>query len=307
MTHCPIAAGQCTLPPVDSIDSSQSNKSRQPLLQVTSLGSGSSGNAFLINTGEAVIFVDCGVGVRRMTKALAMCGRTLASVDALLISHEHSDHVRELPRFAGNTAVASTAGTAVAARIPDRSRLELSASRPLAIAGIEVFAIPVSHDAREPSGFLLRTPAGSITILTDLGCPSPAATEAIAESDLVVLEANHDEALLRRGPYPAHLQRRILSDTGHLSNAACAELLATSLRGSARLPAIWLAHLSSTNNSPHLATRTVSRRLAQFGLHLDVQALPRRDLSPTWRPHAPTAAVAQLMLTLPDAAPEPGT
>jgi phosphoribosyl 1,2-cyclic phosphodiesterase len=97
-----------------------------------------------------------------------------------------------------------------------------------------------------------------VTILTDLGRPSPAAIEAIAESDLVVLEANHDEALLRRGPYPVHLQRRILSDTGHLSNTDCAELLASALRGPRRLPSVWLAHLSQTNNRPQLARQTVA-------------------------------------------------
>ena len=113
-------------------------------------------------------------------------------------------------------------------------------------------------------------------MLTDLGCPSSAATEAIAESRLVVLEANHDEAMLRRGPYPQRLQRRILSDSGHLSNAGCADLLARAIRGSTQPPTVWLAHLSETNNRPHLAKQTVQRRLAQVGLRLDLQALPRR-------------------------------
>jgi len=136
-------------------------------------------------------------------------------------------------------------------------------------------------------------------VLTDLGCPCPGAIEAIAESRLVVLEANHDEATLRRGPYPAHLQRRILSDSGHLSNAACAELLARALRGSSRPPTVWLAHLSETNNRPHLAKQTVHRRLAQVGIRLDLHALSRRDVSDTWRPDTAKPGVAQLSFDLP--------
>jgi hypothetical protein len=136
-------------------------------------------------------------------------------------------------------------------------------------------------------------------VLTDLGRASPAAAEAISESSLVVLEANHDEAVLRRGPYPAHLQRRILSDNGHLSNAACADLLATALKRSRRLPTVWLAHLSETNNRPNLAKKTVDCRLASAGLRLDVRPLPRRDVSVTWRSDMAFAGVAQLSLDFP--------
>jgi phosphoribosyl 1,2-cyclic phosphodiesterase len=270
-----------------------------PLL-VTSLGSGSSGNALLVRTTDAVVLVDCGVGVRRITRALGANNTVTPRIDAVLISHEHIDHVRELPRFvATDTPVLSTKGTAFAARIPTRSWEEMRPSLPTSIAGVEVVAIPVSHDASEPCGFLIRSASGSITVLTDLGCASPVAAEAIAESHLIVLEANHDEALLRRGPYPVHLQRRILSDSGHLSNDACAALLASALRGSTRLPTVWLAHLSETNNRPHLATQAVRRRLAQAGLRLDVQALPRREISATWSPNSARSGVAQLTLGFP--------
>jgi hypothetical protein len=115
-----------------------------------------------------------------------------------------------------------------------------------------------------------------------------------------VLEANHDEALLRRGPYPERLQRRILSDSGHLSNASCAELLAWAIRGSTQPPTVWLAHLSETNNRPHLAKLTVQRRLAQVGTRLDLHALPRREINETWTPDAAKPGVAQLSFDLAD-------
>jgi phosphoribosyl 1,2-cyclic phosphodiesterase len=168
------------------------------------------------------------------------------------------------------------------------------------VADVEVVAIPVCHDAADPCGFLIRSGAGSVTVVTDLGCPAPAAVEAIAESRLVVLEANHDEAMLRRGPYPMHLQRRILSDSGHLSNAECADLLARGIRESTQTPTVWLAHLSETNNRPRLAKQTVQRRLTQVGLRLDVHALPRREIYETWSPDTAKPGVAQLSFDLPE-------
>jgi phosphoribosyl 1,2-cyclic phosphodiesterase len=271
------------------------------LLAVTSLGSGSAGNALLVRTAGAVLLVDCGIGIRRLLRALCSVGLTLADVDAVLISHEHSDHIRELPRFVmQGTAVLSTRGSARAANVPTQLWEETRAERPVRIADVEVVAIPVCHDAEEPCGFLIRSGAGSVTVVTDLGCPCPAAAEAIAESRLVVLEANHDEAMLRRGPYPERLQRRILSDSGHLSNAGCADLLAQAIRGSTHPPTVWLAHLSETNNRPHLAKQTVQRRLTQVGLQLDLHALPRREINETWTPHTAKPGVAQLSFDLPD-------
>lgn len=270
---------------------------RHPSLTVRSLGSGSSGNALLIRTTHAAILVDCGVGVRRMARELSTHGLTIRDLDALLISHEHSDHVRELHRFdMSQTPVVCTRGTARATGITPRHWHVPDQAQPTVVQDMEIIAIPVSHDASEPCGFLIRTPAGTVTVLTDLGVASGHAAEAIEESHLVVLEANHDEAMLRRGPYPVHLQRRILSRSGHLSNVDSAELLATGLRKSAHLPAVWLAHLSETNNRPKLALTAVEQRLRRAGISLDVQALPRREAGPTWQPGQSRSAKIQLTL-----------
>lgn len=291
---------QCTLGGMDGRLVREFKKLPAPTLEVTSLGSGSSGNALLVRTRDAVLLVDCGVGIRRMSRFLESSSLRIADIDALLISHEHSDHVREAPRFAAQeTTIVSSRGTARAAALSTRHWGELRPHEALSVAGVEVIAIPVSHDAREPCGFLIRATGGAITVLTDLGAASSFAAEAIAESDLVVLEANHDIDLLRRGPYPIHLQRRILSNSGHLSNDACADLLAVALTGSHRLPTVWLAHLSEANNRPRLAAQTVSQRLGQVGIRLDLHTLPRRDISQTWRAGRAKPGTTQLMFDFP--------
>jgi phosphoribosyl 1,2-cyclic phosphodiesterase len=269
------------------------------VLEVTSLGSGSCGNAVLMRSSEATILIDCGVGVGPLTRGLSALGLRLSDIDAVLLTHEHVDHVRELPRFVRQkTAIVCTRGTAIAASLRAEQWFEIRPEKPEPLADLEVTAIDVSHDAAQPCGYLLRCGQSAITVLTDLGCASSAAARAIAESDLVVLEANHDEAMLRTGPYPAHLKRRIASEGGHLSNSSSGELLATALAGTTRLPTIWLAHLSETNNRPQLAKKTVQTQLLKSGLTLPVETLPRRGFNATWRLDSLHHRVAQLTLGL---------
>jgi len=269
------------------------------MLEVTSLGSGSCGNAILVRSAKTTLLVDCGVGVGPLTRGLSALGLRLEEIDAVLLTHEHIDHVRELPRFARHeTPVVSTRGTATAASVETRQWFEIRPEKPEPLADFEVTAIHVSHDAKQPCGYFLRCGQTAVTVLTDLGCGSAAAAEAIAESDLVVLEANHDDAMLRAGPYPIHLKRRIASDGGHLSNDASGELLASALTGTTHLPTIWLAHLSETNNRPQLAKKTVGNRLLRSGLQLPIETLPRRGLGPTWIPDRVVHRAAQLTLGL---------
>ncbi len=269
------------------------------MLEVTSLGSGSSGNAILVRSERTTLLVDCGVGVGQLSRGLSAMGLRLDEIDAVLLTHEHVDHVRELRRFANlETAIVSTSGTATAVSTRTRRWFEIHPGKPEPLAEFEVIAVPVSHDAQQPCGYFLRCGNAAVTVLTDLGCGSSAAVQAISESDLVVLEANHDEAMLRSGPYPGHLKRRIASDGGHLSNDSSGELLASALPGATRLPTIWLAHLSETNNRPQLAKRTVQTRLLRAGLQLPIETLPRRGLSATWTPDRAGHRAAQLTLGL---------
>lgn len=266
---------------------------------VQSLGSGSSGNAFLIVAGEALVVVDCGISPRALTGGLAALGRSLADVDALLLTHEHADHVRGLPAMArAGVRVVSTPGTARAAGVPPRLREELRRAAELRLGSITVDALSVSHDAAEPCGFSVVAGGARVTVLTDLGRDEPALHGVLDDSDLVVLEANHDEAMLRRGPYPPHLKRRVMSDVGHLSNAACGAMLGAALTRNGLLPTVWLAHLSQTNNRPEVARQEVARALAARGRVAPILPLPRRGPGPVWRSDARPTVPIQLAMGL---------
>jgi phosphoribosyl 1,2-cyclic phosphodiesterase len=252
-------------------------------LRVQSLGSGSSGNLLAIETAGGVTLVDCGFGPRRLVSSLGAAGHSIDDVRAILVTHEHGDHAGGLAAFARrDVAIVGTAGTARA--VSASAQVEVATGRAAPVGDLTVTPLVVSHDAAEPCGFQIQIGRYRLTVLTDLGVPHDSLREAIATSDLVVIEANHDVDLLRGGPYPAHLKRRVLSATGHLSNGDCAELLVASLNGAGRQPVVWLAHLSETNNRPELALATVRQRLARAGLAAAVAALPRRRPGPVWTP-----------------------
>ena len=266
-------------------------------LRARSLASGSSGNALLIEAGGTLIAVDCGLGARGLKTAIGLTGRSLAELDLVLVTHEHSDHASGLEAVVPlGVPVVCTAGTARAAKLPGSAWIEASSASPVSFGALEIVTLPVVHDANEPAGYRIAVAGRSITVLTDLGTPDDALIDPIADADLVVLEANHDADLLRRGPYPAHLKRRVLSDSGHLSNADCAELLLAACRRRAKPRTVWLAHLSQTNNRPPLALRTVEQRLAHANLAVPLAALPRRSLGPTWDADHVRMAATQLVM-----------
>ncbi len=275
---------------------------------VQSLGSGSSGNAFVIEYRQQVLLLDCGVGIRTLGRALRERGRRLDDLDAVLITHEHGDHISTLPRLAGlDVPVVATAGTKRHLMIPDRQWQPIATHSSIVVGEMTVWAIAVDHDATEPCGYLIEAGETRVSIFTDLGCWQDRLAEPILASDLVVLEANHDVEMLRRGPYPVHLKRRVASSKGHLSNSDAGVSLAATLRQGRRNPTVWLAHLSETNNTPVVAHGTVVRELLEADVAAPVTPLPRRTPGPVWRasgatgsehwqPSSPPEPVAQLTL-----------
>lgn len=252
---------------------------------VQSFGSGSSGNSLLLKLGETAFLVDCGLSPRTIKKALMHHKVAVSDLQAILITHEHDDHVRGLqPLLPQCRAFHATAGTVAALGLSDSVCRPAKPPEPFVIDSLQVTAIPTSHDAAEPCGFSFFDGQTRVTILTDFGEAHDGMIEVLATSDLIVIEANHDLHMLRSGPYPEHLKRRVLSARGHFSNADCGALLARALATSARPRTIWLAHLSATNNRPELAVRTVRDSLAMYSVRHRVVALPRRELGPVWTP-----------------------
>ena len=223
------------------------------------LGSGSRGNATLIETDGTRILLDCGFGLREIERRLADIGAEPDSITAVVVTHEHGDHVGGVARFAARHRVEvwSTPGTWKGAGCPDAGRLRLFPGHGsgLRIGAFTLRPIPVPHDAREPCQFVIEGEGRRLGVLTDAGTVTPRMCESLRECDALMLEANHDPDMLRDGPYPPSLQRRVGGPFGHLSNTQTAELLdAVHHRGLRRLV---ISHLSEKNNRPELALAAV--------------------------------------------------
>jgi phosphoribosyl 1,2-cyclic phosphodiesterase len=262
-------------------------------VRVVSLGSGSSGNALLVQTSRTAVLVDAGFQPRTLSSRLRQAGVTPAMLSAILLTHEHGDHAGGAAAFAAlygvplvsdprtlkqvltqqGSALQPVAATSVA-------QTELAVGRDIKIADLAVRSFPVSHDAVAPCGYVLSTGAWTVVVVTDTGECIPPVVEALRGAHLLVLEANHDKERLLSGPYPWHLKRRILGSTGHLSNEQAAEALVQALDEGPRW--IWLAHLSRTNNTPDLARRQVRDYLWARGLgHARLQVAPP-GIGPQW-------------------------
>lgn len=235
------------------------------------LFSGSSGNSYYIGNEEKGILVDAGRSAKQIENALKNNGLDIASVKAIFVTHEHTDHVKGLRVLASrhNIKVYATEGTLSA--LEDNG--ELNGKYPYEVispdgneaAGMVIKSFPTSHDCRESCGYVIHTSDGrSAAIATDLGYVSDDVRQAVFGCDTIVIESNHDVNMLQNGPYPYLLKRRVLSNAGHLSNDSCAKELSNFVKnGTTR---ILLAHLSAQNNIPQLAYITSQSALAEAGM-----------------------------------------
>ncbi|MCL2343346.1 MAG: MBL fold metallo-hydrolase [Firmicutes bacterium] len=235
-------------------------------MRLTTIASGSSGNCALLETETGALLIDAGLTCKRISVALNTLRLSPASLRGILITHEHSDHISGLPVFVRQTRVPVYAPGAVCAylhktcAIPQELLFEVFPGERFSICGVEALAFRTPHDAAGSVGYRLACGTDSLGYCTDLGHVTDEVLEALRGVRAAVIECNHDTDMLRYGPYPAYLKKRIASDVGHLSNrlgAVLAEELAKS--GAAELV---LAHLSEHNNTPELALRAVTERLA---------------------------------------------
>lgn len=224
------------------------------LLRYALLGSGSKGNATLVQGGSTRVLVDCGFAVREIEARTASLQFEPAQIDAILVTHEHSDHIGGVARLARayGIPVYLTHGTASGRSDWEACELRLiSPHEPFQIGDLEIQPFPVPHDAREPCQFTFARGGRRLGIVSDLGHITAHVRRSLEHCDALLLECNHDPDMLARGPYPESLKRRVGGDWGHLSNAQAAGLLRAVDRS--RLQSLVLTHLSEQNNTPELA------------------------------------------------------
>jgi phosphoribosyl 1,2-cyclic phosphodiesterase len=234
------------------------------LIEVTSLASGSSGNSVLIRADDRFLLVDAGLGPRTLMPALKRHGVEPGSLCAVLLTHEHDDHLRGAPPVSLRNGVAVVANGATLEAASGRAELRLTHELPTGaeerFGPFSVRSFEICHDAAEPVGYIIEVDGTRITYATDVGCPSDALRQAMRGASLCIIESNHDVEWLRRGPYTPMMKARVASDRGHLSNHDAARLIAERLDQDGP-GCFWLAHLSRVNNSPAFARLYVEREL----------------------------------------------
>lgn len=257
------------------------------MIEVSFLGSGSSGNCAVIRGSRTAVLLDAGLSVRDTKRRLEVRGVALEEISALLLTHEHADHVRGALDLAGKLGIPiyATRGTAISAGFPgpllvDHRPVAGGSEITLGDGDLFVRVTATPHDGAESVCFVVADSRGRrVGVATDLGHLSRPVREALAGCDVLGLEANHDVDLLRDGPYPAFLKRRILSEVGHLSNEDAAAGLGDLV--GPRTRSVVALHVSRHNNTGALAGRTFGEALARLGARVDLE-VARHDEPTGW-------------------------
>ena len=258
---------------------------RSVAVQLTILGSGSSGNCAYLETDETRLLIDAGFSLRETRKRLTAIGRSPEGLSGVLITHEHSDHIGGLPMLCKklNIPVYCNRDTreAIERQLQCRFDCRLFATRSsFEVGDVTVDTFDIPHDAADPVGFLLHTPAGRIGFLTDLGHATRHVLDRVRAANVLVLEANHDLKMLQESSRPWSLKQRIAGRHGHLSNADAADAAREIM--SADLRHLYLGHLSRECNRPDLAHQVMGERLRDLGAnHVKLELTAQRVPCPT--------------------------
>ena len=251
------------------------------------LASGSTGNSGLLVLDDICLLIDFGISVRRLKGLLERFRLTIDDLDAVLITHEHTDHIKGLATFIKNyqTPIYTACGPAdfLLAKYPNiRDQLRpFYHGAAFEIEGVKVRSFPTPHDAADSVGYRFTGSQISFGYLTDLGFVTASVREAMLGCDAAVLESNHDPDMLRNGPYPYHLQERVSGPYGHLSNFDCANFAAELVRGGAGQ--LILSHLSDQNNTPAMARMETEATLMADKLHCTMWVAPKGEMeAPVW-------------------------
>lgn len=240
-------------------------------LQYSILASGSSGNAMYIETEGQRLLIDCGLSGKKMNELLQSIGKDPGAIDGILITHEHSDHIKGLGAFSRRYKKPIYANTKtwqamepLIGEIPLDQKFIFETGTAMGFGDIDIESFGVSHDAAEPMFFNFRHRGKKLTLMTDIGYVSEQIKDVVKHSDAYVIEANHDIHMLMMGRYPWNVKRRILGDSGHISNEDAGLALSDIISNQTRR--IYLAHLSKDNNMKELARMSVQQKLKQYGI-----------------------------------------
>ncbi len=260
------------------------------MLTVTTLASGSSGNAALVSCGQTHILLDAGVSARRLTNGMKALGVDPADLSAIFITHEHADHVTGLQVLTKKLRVPVYATAPTCRELAEKAPNTRELLRPqragsvVPVGSLWVESFPTPHDAAGSVGYSVSDGASRMVLCTDLGHVTEPVDRAVRGCDLLICETNHDPEWVLSGPYPYYLKDRILGSRGHLSNEAGAQLVCRAVESGTRT--VVLAHLSSENNTPHHAYLTVYESLKRAGYDperdVDLTVAPRTELGRTF-------------------------
>jgi phosphoribosyl 1,2-cyclic phosphodiesterase len=253
-------------------------------MRICLLASGSKGNSVLVESGRTRLLIDAGISARELHKRLDLVGVDAASLTALLVTHEHSDHVRGLGPLVRQLDLPVYLQTDLARKLPDVGKMqcvhEFVDGEEFTVNDLTVRPFAITHDSLAPVGFTFSGEYGKIGFATDLGIATRLVAECLQGCRALIIETNHDEELLRDGPYPWFLKQRVHSNHGHLSNLAAGCLLQNLLWDG--LESVFLGHLSETNNRPELALAAINTVLDKQNICVPQVLVGRQHLPVMW-------------------------
>ncbi|NLD45966.1 MAG: MBL fold metallo-hydrolase [Clostridiaceae bacterium] len=257
-------------------------------LSFCSFSSGSSGNCYLIKTEKTAVLVDAGISCKRITEGLEKTGTPKENLRSILVTHEHWDHVdgiktmmkkyKDISIHANNATF-----TSMKHEVKDERRRYFVSGDKFTIDDLDIETFRVSHDAADPVGYTIKHENKQISVVTDTGTLEEYAINSIQNSDILVLESNHDVDMLKMGRYSQFLKERILSERGHLSNEAAGHIITSLMKAHDKTRCVLLAHLSQDNNFPEMAEQTVCNILEENnyynGQDIYVKTINRNEIS----------------------------